>query len=228
MAIPVIMPRQGQSVETCIITKWFRQKGEAVKTGDLLFSYETDKAAFDVESPVDGTILEIYYGDGAEVPVLVNVAFIGNAGEIVDPIIAPVIAESGNSEKIRESPETGKSAEPETKSETAEEPDDLKIRISPRAKRYADKNSLNYYAIHGSGPNGRILYIDIEKALSPARIKEKETQEPTGEYTEQPLTNVRKLIAKTMLASLQNSAQLTHHMSADVRKILETRRRIKE
>ena len=81
MAIPVIMPRQGQSVETCIITKWFKQKGDTVKNGDLLFSYETDKAAFDVESPADGTLLEIFYGDGAEVPVLVNVALIGNEGE---------------------------------------------------------------------------------------------------------------------------------------------------
>ncbi|MBS1232086.1 MAG: catalytic domain of component of various dehydrogenase complexe, partial [Bacteroidetes bacterium] len=81
MAIPVIMPKQGQSVETCIITKWFRQKGDAVKAGDLLFSYETDKAAFDVESPADGTLLEVFYNDGAEVPVLVNVALIGNEGE---------------------------------------------------------------------------------------------------------------------------------------------------
>ena len=84
MAIAVIMPRQGQSVETCIITKWFRKKGETVKTGDILFSYETDKAAFDVESPADGTLLEILYDDGAEVPVLVNVAFIGEPGEMIE------------------------------------------------------------------------------------------------------------------------------------------------
>jgi biotin carboxyl carrier protein len=54
MAIPVIMPRQGQSVETCIITRWFHGKGDKVSAGDILFSYETDKAAFDVESPADG------------------------------------------------------------------------------------------------------------------------------------------------------------------------------
>ena len=50
MAIPVIMPKQGQSVETCIITSWLKKKGEVVHTGDILFSYETDKAAFDMES----------------------------------------------------------------------------------------------------------------------------------------------------------------------------------
>ena len=65
MAIPVIMPKQGQSVETCIITKWFKKKGDRILTGDLLFSYETDKAAFDLESPADGILLEVIFGEGA-------------------------------------------------------------------------------------------------------------------------------------------------------------------
>lgn len=81
MAIPVIMPRQGQSVETCIITRWFKTQGEKVSAGDLLFAYETDKAAFELESPAEGTLLEIFFGEGAEVPVLVNVAVIGQPGE---------------------------------------------------------------------------------------------------------------------------------------------------
>ena len=82
MAIPVIMPKQGQSVETCIITQWLKSKGEAVKTGDILFSYETDKASFDAESPGDGIMLDIFFQEGDEVPVLTNVAVIGNAGEV--------------------------------------------------------------------------------------------------------------------------------------------------
>jgi pyruvate dehydrogenase E2 component (dihydrolipoamide acetyltransferase) len=59
MAIPVIMPRQGQSVETCIITTWFKHKGDKVGAGDILFSYETDKASFDCESPADGTLIDV-------------------------------------------------------------------------------------------------------------------------------------------------------------------------
>jgi pyruvate dehydrogenase E2 component (dihydrolipoamide acetyltransferase) len=228
MAIPVIMPRQGQSVETCIITKWFRQKGDTVKNGDLLFSYETDKAAFDVESPADGSILEIYYGDGAEVPVLVNVALIGNAGDKIEPLIPPLPGEPGKQENTQGSPETIRMVSPATKSETANDSGELKIRISPRAKRFADKKGLNYYDIQGSGPNGRIICSDIEKVISPSEDKMEEVKVQAGEFTEQPLTNVRKLIARTMHASLQNSAQLTHHMSADVRNILEARRKIKE
>ncbi len=228
MAIPVIMPRQGQSVETCIITKWFRQKGDTVKSGDLLFSYETDKAAFDVESPSDGTILEIFYGDGAEVPVLVNVALIGDAGEKIEPVISQLSREPGKPENSQESSEAIRSVPPVSKTENANETGEMKIRISPRAKRYADKKGLSFYGIQGSGPNGRIICSDIEKAISPSEVKMDEVKVQQDEFTEQPLSNVRKLIARTMHASLQNSAQLTHHMSADVRNILEARRKIKE
>ena len=84
MATAVIMPKQGQSVETCIITKWFKNKGESVSVGDILFSYETDKAAFDLESPAEGILLDVFFGEGAEVPVLVNVAVIGKSGEETD------------------------------------------------------------------------------------------------------------------------------------------------
>jgi pyruvate dehydrogenase E2 component (dihydrolipoamide acetyltransferase) len=228
MAIPVIMPRQGQSVETCIITKWFKQKGDAVKTGDLLFSYETDKAAFDVESPADGTILEIFYSDGAEVPVLVNVAVLGNAGESVESFSQAILKETGKSEKVKEPSDSGKSDATVSKPEAVKETGDLKIRISPRAKRYAEKNGLNFYNIQGSGPNGRIVCSDIEKVLSSSGVLDREVIKTTDEFTEQPLSNVRKLIAKAMHSSLQNSAQLTHHMSADVRNILEARRKIKD
>ncbi len=58
MATAVLMPKQGQSVETCIITQWFKKKGDKVTAGDILFSYETDKAAFDLEAPADATLLE--------------------------------------------------------------------------------------------------------------------------------------------------------------------------
>ncbi len=228
MAIPVIMPRQGQSVETCIITKWFKQKGDTVRAGDLLFSYETDKAAFDVESPVDGTMLEILFTEGAEVPVLVNVAFIGNQGETVESLIIHPDTGTGKPEKIRETHETTTPDAVTLKSESAKETGDPKIRISPRAKRFAEKKNLSYNGIQGSGPNGRIVCGDIEKVLSGNSYRIKEGDIASDEFTEKPLSNVRKLIARTMLASLQNSAQLTHHMSADVRNILSARKKIKD
>ena len=81
MAIPVIMPRQGQSVESCIITKWHKKKGDKVKVGDILFSYETDKSAFDEEAKDEGTILDIFFNEGDDVECLLTVCVIGNEGE---------------------------------------------------------------------------------------------------------------------------------------------------
>ena len=80
MAEIIIMPKQGQSVESCIITE-IKKKGDVVKKGDILFSYETDKASFEEEAPADGVVLEIFCDEGDEVPVLENVMVIGQPGE---------------------------------------------------------------------------------------------------------------------------------------------------
>lgn len=230
MAIAVIMPKQGQSVETCIITKWFKQKGETIATGDILFSYETDKAAFDLESPADGILLDVFFTDGAEVPVLVNVAVIGKSGESTEsfnPNKSSVASKASTASTASKAPEAIKAAKAIKAVEAILPESGGKIRISPRAKRLAEDKNLNYSNLQGSGPNGRIITNDIEKALSGTAVNKITVKASGDEFTEQPLSNVRKLIAKAMHASLQNSAQLTHHMSADVRHLLEARQKIK-
>ena len=81
MANAVIMPKAGITVESCIIGTWEKKVGDSVKIGDVLFTYETDKASFECESTAEGTLLEIFYEEGDEVPCLVNVCAIGNPGE---------------------------------------------------------------------------------------------------------------------------------------------------
>jgi len=227
MPTPVLMPKQGQSVETCIITKWFKRPGDKVKTGDLLFSYETDKASFDLESPADGTLLEIFFDDGAEVPVLINVAVIGQPGESTAPFLPGGL--TGN-ETTAPVPSIAKEQTPVKQADKHNiiKQGDSRVRISPRAKKLAEDKGIDYLLLHGSGPNGRIVVSDIENAV-PAKTSAKTLSKKSGEeYSEQPLSNVRKIIARAMHASLQNSAQLTHHMSADVRRLLDARKKIKE
>ena len=228
MATPVIMPKQGQSVETCIITRWFKNTGDNVSSGDILFSYETDKAAFDLESPGDGILLERFFEEGAEVPVLMNVAVIGKPGESTESF-QPGKATPAYKNVVTQPSENGKTYSEILPSVTENiTVRDSKIRISPRAKRLAEDKGLNYNNLQGSGPNGRIIVRDIEKT-SPGVIPAAEPFASAGtEFSELPLSNVRKLIAKAMHASLQNSAQLTHHMSADVRRLLEARQKIKD
>ena len=228
MATAVIMPKQGQSVETCIITKWFRSRGKGVATGDILCSYETDKAAFDLESPAEGILLDIFFEEGSEVPVLSNIAVIGKSGESAESFKPGVAAASAHEAGLPEKPESQaasiQSAQPEP---IVDEPGS-RIRISPRARKLAQEKGVDFRSLAGSGPNGRIVSADIEGAKAGGTASGTPDRPSGAEYSEKPLSNVRKLIAKAMHASLQNSAQLTHHMSADVRSLLEARAKIKE
>jgi pyruvate dehydrogenase E2 component (dihydrolipoamide acetyltransferase) len=246
MAIPVIMPKQGQSVETCIITEWAKKKGEAVKKGDILFTYETDKASFEAEAPEDGILLDIFYNDGDEVPVLTNVAVIGKAGEATNSFRPGGISISMESLPA----ESSKVQETKDVQPVSVESSNDRIKISPRARVMAEKNGINLNSIKGSGPNGRIIARDIEEATSKpttgaaqsqvahsvsstqASVAASVTFQASNLYSEndfevKKLSNIRKIIAKAMHDSISTSAQLTHHMSADVRKLQALRNKVK-
>lgn len=256
MAIPVIMPKQGQSVETCILTGWFKQKGDTVSRGDLLFSYETDKAAFEEEAREDGILLECFYDAGDEVPVLSNVAVIGRKGESVDAFrpagkVAVKTAAIPDRERMQKSESDG-TVQAGEKNQDQQKP----FRISPRAARLAAQLRIDLSFLKGTGPGGRIVEKDIlllqrnQPKITPlaremmkkgdlvydrekiqGRITSKDLMErerkPEEEAEIRQLSNIRKRIADAMHRSLQNSAQLTHHTSADARKILEIREKVK-
>ena len=100
MANPVLMPKQGITVESCILTKWNVKVGDTVKKGDVLFSYETDKSAFDQESEFDGEVLALFCEEGDEVPVLTNVCVIGKKGEDISSL-APNGASAPVAEEVK-------------------------------------------------------------------------------------------------------------------------------
>lgn len=243
MATVVIMPRQGQSVETCILGQWYKNPGDEVKAGDLLFSYETDKAAFDEEAKADGVLLARYFEEGDEVEVLAAVAVIGEPGEVVEELPGTGLKTFGEAEEEPAAKIIEFAVEPEP------QPDD-RIRISPLARNMAVRLGVNFTTIQGSGPQGRIIARDIEAAAG-TKVAAVPVQKPAAEkipasvklapeiaaapietdrgdgYVLKPLSNMRKLIAKAMHQSLQNSAQLTHHLSADARRLLTARKKYK-
>ena len=241
MAIPVTMPRQGQSVESCIMGQWHKSVGEEVKKGDLLFSYETDKASFEEEAEAEGILLAIFFEEGDEVPVLTNVAVIGNKGESTDEFApgSAIVFSAIEAEK-----QEGKAEEiPSVIVFDIEEHESGKrIRISPLAKNMALRTGVDISRIKGSGPRGRIIARDIEAAgktapkpavATPVQAVKPDLQKAqimqTGDDFEvKSISNIRKLIANAMHQSLQNSAQLTHHLSADARKLLQLRKKYKE
>ena len=259
MATIVILPKQGQSVESCIITEIKKKKGDTVKKGDVLFTYETDKASFEEESSLDGIVLECFYNDGDEVPVLLDMMVIGQPGET-----ASLTSQT-------DSPPTPHRGDLEVQQSDKKEV--LKPNIvvsnplrgagglSPRAKNLAATEALDASQLTGSGPNGRVIEKDVKAALEArpkltplAKIIAAEAGvQPQGagtglagtakaadllpppvnavygvDYEDKKLSNMRKIIAKSMHASLQNSAQLTHHLGADARNIQNLRQKAKK
>lgn len=177
MAQAVIMPRQGLSVETCIITEWKKDEGDSVKEGDVLFSYETDKATFEEEAEVEGTLLKRFFEEGDEVPVLTNVCVIGEEGESVEEFKPETEEEE---EAVEEEVEKAEEEKAEVETETAVEDtkkeqklspsqqqtaEDI-IRISPRARNLAQENNVDFHMAEGTGPKDRIIERDIEKLLA--------------------------------------------------------------
>ena len=163
MATPVIMPRQGQSVESCIIGKWHKKVGDKVAVGDMLFTYETDKATFDEEAKVEGTLLDIFFEEGDDVECLLNVCVIGNEGESTAEF-NPNSAEAAPAEATEEVKEEAKAEAPAAAVATAVVNDTPKdnVFISPRAKNRAEKLGIDYRFANGSGPKGRIMERDVE------------------------------------------------------------------
>jgi len=269
MAVVVILPKQGQSVESCIITEIKKKKGVPVKKGDILFSYETDKASFEEESPADGVVLECFYNDGDEVPVLLNMMVIGQPGEDYSALLGaaataaptitaahaavvaePVYSVAASDSKVAAAETPAAFAAPAAKTSASF--------VSPRAKTLAAAEALDATQLAGTGPNGRVIEKDVQAALenrpklTPLAKKmaaEQGVQPKTGsglagtakstdlqppvnavyglDYEDKKLTNMRKLIAKAMYTSLQNSAQLTHHLGADARRMMEIRKKVK-
>jgi pyruvate dehydrogenase E2 component (dihydrolipoamide acetyltransferase) len=244
MAIPVLMPRQGQSVESCILGQWYKSVGEEVNEGDILFSYETDKASFEEEAKEGGILLATFFEEGDEIPVLTHVAVIGKEGESFEEF------RPGN-EPAEENPDE-KETEEETPKviefEMEESGSGTRIRISPLAKNMAESLDIDIKTLKGSGPRGRIIARDVEEASKSAKAEpqlqpeaktkpEQVTATPAKpavilesgvDFEIKPIPNIRKLIASAMHQSLQNSAQLTHHLSADARQILNLRKKFKK
>lgn len=223
MATVIIMPRQGQSVESCIITEWVKKVGDKVNEGDILFSYETDKSSFDEYAKISGTVLAILREEGDDVPCLENVCVIGEEGEDI----------SGFLSKKEENVEVKKEEVVEKKEEvkivsTGKVNTEGRIKISPRAKEKAENMKLDYTKAIPTGPNGRIIERDIlELSKNIDNIESESVKESSGGYKDIPLSNVRKVIAKSMHESLSNMAQLTHNSSFDATQILELRKQIK-
>lgn len=173
MATPVIMPRQGQSVESCILTEWKVAPGDQVEEGSVLAVIETDKASFDLESPVAGTVLDLFWEADDDVPVLANVTVIGDEGEDASGF-RPVTeaASSGPSVDSAPSPATAATSETSvpaasvgTVASSVSAGEESVAGVSPRARQLAMRSGIDPESLLGTGPGGRVIERDVQGAL---------------------------------------------------------------
>ena len=251
MATAVIMPRQGQSVESCIITEWKKKVGDEVKVGDVLFSYETDKSAFDEEAAVEGTLLAVFWNEYDDVPCLENVCVIGKPGEDTAQF-APAGKGTAPAAKAEEpakaeaaAPAAAKADEPAPVAPApAAAPQAVSAAgISPRARALAAKTGADVSRAVPTGPDGRIIERDIQTALDKGFIvgaaaapAAEPAAQPTpvsapaadgAEYEEVAIPNIRKVIARAMHESISSMAQLTMNMTFDATAIMAYRAQVK-
>ncbi len=163
MATPIIMPRQGQSVESCIITAWNKKVGDTVAEGEILFSYETDKSSFDEPAPVAGKLLAIFAEEGDDVPCLENVCVIGQDGEDFAQF-APA-SEDAPAAVAAAPAEVAPAAVAAAPAEVVAQTGDVSGAISPRAKALAAKTGADLLKATPTGPNGRIIERDVQSLV---------------------------------------------------------------
>jgi pyruvate dehydrogenase E2 component (dihydrolipoamide acetyltransferase) len=243
------MPRQGNTVESCIIVRWKAAEGALVAADETVCEVETDKASFDVPAGMAGVLLKILHPEGDDVPVLAPIAVIGEMGEDWQSALGAAAADASPVLADASGPASG---------------------VSPRARSLASAESIDAGALarsgSGTGPGGRVIERDVRTALAerppltaaakaaasagaalPARgtalggrvgiadlgaaagaeAPGVSVGSSLGAYEESQLKGVRRLISERMRASLANTAQLTFNASAKAEKLLALRARFK-
>ncbi len=219
MASQVILPRLGQGMESGTIVRWLKSEGDAIEKGEPLFELDTDKVTQEVEAETSGVLLRIVVPEG-EVPVGRTVAFIGEQGEEAPvetdgaPVQAGTVPEPRPEEPVRregavpgprpEEPVRDEGIVPEPPPGAAGE-DGGRIKASPLARRIARERGIDLAALAGTGPEGRIVAEDVERAAvsSPPAPAPAAAPAAPGTVERVELTNVRRTIARRLTEAWQ-------------------------
>ena len=227
MANEVKLPRLGQGMESGTIVKWLKAEGDQVEKGEPLYELDTDKVTQEVEAEASGVLLKIAVAEG-EADVGTTIAVIGEQGEDVSAIASETAKPVEEAPQEEGSPGPGREQERERGSQaTAAEqitdarPTDgngagARVKASPLARRIARERGIELGELKGTGPEGRVVAEDVERAATlPAQAAPTTTPVPTGEIERIPLTSVRRTIARRLTEAWQAPAfQIA--MSADM------------
>jgi len=163
----ILLPKLGQTMEQGTVEKWHKAEGDPVEKGEILYELTTDKATLEVESFASGVLKKIFVRDGETVAVNELIAIIGEADDALPADLdAYQAAASGATEKEAVAEAAGAAALAEAEvTQPAAPALPARLIASPRAKKIAREQKVPLAALHGSGPNGRIVERDVQDYL---------------------------------------------------------------
>jgi pyruvate dehydrogenase E2 component (dihydrolipoamide acetyltransferase) len=193
MATEVKLPRLGQGMESGTIVKWLKTEGEPVEKGEPLYELDTDKVTQEVEAEASGVLLKIAVATG-EVEVGKTIGFIGAQGEsvAVDQVPPATPEKTEAPPKRAEEPASAPGAQPSNGSTNG------RIKASPLARRIARERGVDLAQITGTGPDGRIVAEDVERAQAQPPSAVPAVAVASAEVESRPLSNIRKTIARRL------------------------------
>jgi pyruvate dehydrogenase E2 component (dihydrolipoamide acetyltransferase) len=220
MATKIIMPQGGQDITEGTVVSWLKSEGDPVKKGEVICEVETEKAVFEVESPVDGVLLKIVALEGEKVPIFSVIGVVGEAGEEID--YDQLRAEEKREEAGVDVSKIRKRLEARGKDEKG------KIKVSGRARKLAETKAIDLSQVEGTGPQGRIREKDIltyieQKKISPM-ISTSQKDRPVDERGKTvPMSKIRRVIARRMQQSKQTAPHFYVTVSVEMTEAIKLR-----
>jgi pyruvate dehydrogenase E2 component (dihydrolipoamide acetyltransferase) len=232
MATEIKLPRLGQGMESGTIVKWLKSEGDTVEKGEPLYELDTDKVTQEVEADASGVLLKIAVASG-EVDVGKTIAVIGEQGEAVE--VTPEAPAAEQPEPQPEPEPVAASREPAAGARTpvASSTTNGRIKASPLARRIARERGIDLSSIAGTGPEGRVVAEDVERAaagtapLAPPRPAPVEPAPVSGEVEVEQLSSMRKTIARRLTEAWQ-APVFQLGITVDMERALALRRRLVE
>jgi pyruvate dehydrogenase E2 component (dihydrolipoamide acetyltransferase) len=229
MSSQVTLPRLGQGMESGTIVRWLKSEGDKVEKGDPLYELDTEKVTQEVEAEAGGVLLKILAQEGEEIEVGKAIAVIGEQGEDVPAEASEPKAETEEPTEVTEEEpaeegepaperederERGREEGPEGPSEPEQRVNGGRVKASPLARRIAKERGVDLAQLSGTGPEGRIVAEDVERAqVAPAKAGA--TAPVATEIETVKLNQMRKTIARRMTEAWEAPAfQIA--MSADM------------
>ena len=240
MAEKIIMPQGGQDIKEGRVVRWHKAEGDPVKKGEVLCEVETEKAVFEVESPLDGVLLKIVVAAGKIAAIFATIGVVGAAGESVE-LDDDDEAATEKKEAKKDQTDTGVDVAALRRKVAAKgKGKEDKVKASGRARKLADQKGIDISLVEGSGPKGRITekdilaYIDSAPAVpdsaaaAPAASEPPKTPVSSADMrgTTVPMTRMRKVIARRLQQSKQTIPHFYVTVAVDMTDAIQRREEI--